>query len=72
MSYVQSFIGPPPTKKSRIHSDESALLIDSSSSQLLSTTISASLAGPSSAVLTHAPKTEAATGLDTKLGILLS
>ena len=61
-------VGPPPTKKSRLHSHESALLTDPNSNQLFSTAISASLAGPSS---TYVPKTESATGLDTKLGIFM-
>ena len=63
--------GPPPTKKGRLHTDESALLtVDPSLSQMLSTADSASLAGPS-VVSTHVPKTEAATGLDAKLGTYL-
>ena len=65
--------GPPPTKKSRLHSDESALLaIAPTSSQALSTANSTSMAGPSSAALTHVPLAGAATGLDAKLGMLLS
>ena len=62
--------GPPPTKKSRLHSDESALL--TTSSQSLSTVNSTFVAGPSSAALTHVPIAGAATGLDAKLGMLLS
>ena len=63
--------GPPPTKKSRLHSDESALL--TTSSQSLSTANSTSVAGPSSATLTHEPIAGAATSLDAnyKLGMLL-
>ena len=65
--------GPPPPKKSRLHSDESTVSTDLSASQMLSQTDSASLIGPSSITPTHiVQRTDAATGLDAKLGMLAS
>ena len=62
-------VGPPPTKKSRLHSDESAFPNDPNA--LLSNISSASLAGPSSgAIQVLPPKTEADTGLNAKLGMI--
>ena len=60
--------GPPPTKRSRSESDESAFHAANPPSF---PTDSASLAGPSSAAI-HVPKTKADTGLDAKLGMILS
>ena len=62
--------GPPPTKRSRLQSDESAFATDPSASQTSSKANNTSLAGPSSAALTCVPKTEAAIGLDAELGML--
>ena len=59
-------LGPPPIKKSRSESDESAFLANSLATRSLSAD-SASLAGSSSAVIC-VPKTEVATALDAKLG----
>ena len=60
--------GPPPTKKSRLQSDESAFFTEPIASQMSSRVHSAPLAGPSSAVTK--PELEAATGLDAKLGMM--
>ena len=61
--------GPPPTKKSRSESDKSAFHAANPIATPSSSAVSASLAGPSSAVVC-VPKTEAATGLDAKLGMI--
>ena len=61
--------GPPPAKKGRLQSDESAFSTDPSASHMSSKANNTSLVDPSSTALTRVPKTEAAIGLDTKLGI---
>ena len=66
----ESAFPTPPTKRNRLQSDESAFSTDPRASQMSSKANNTSLAGPSSAALAHVhvPKTEAAIGLDAKLG----
>ena len=66
----ESSFSTPLTIKHRLQSDESAFSTDPSASQMSSKANNTSLAGPSSAALTRVPKTEAAIGLDAKLGML--
>ena len=66
MYILYILVDPPPPKKSRLQSDESAFSTGPSTSQMSSRVHSTPLAGPSSAVTKT--ELEAATGLDAKLG----